>query len=32
MNFRLAYLHLTVAYSKGQGHAYHDEYLANGDR
>ena len=34
MVFRLEYLHLTLAYSKGQdhGHAHFDnEYLANGD-
>ena len=35
MSFRLAYLHLTLTYSKGkdQGHAHFDnEYLGNKDR
>ena len=31
--FRLAYLYLTVAHSKGQGHVhYAGEYFKNGDR
>ena len=35
MGFLLAYLHLTLTYSKGQGqdHAHSDsEYLGNGDK
>ena len=32
MGFRLIYLHLTLARSKGQGRAhFHNEYLGNGE-